>query len=55
MKKIFKKDFPQFSIIRFSLKEATISDYQISLCNTMPFTLTKPNALFIFSCHYLPD
>ena len=40
---------------KFSLKEATISDYQNALCNTIAFTLTKPNAMFIFSCHYLPD
>ena len=56
MKQIFQKIFSsQFSIVRFSLKEATISDYQNALCNTIAFTLTKPNAMFIFSCHYLPD
>ena len=56
MKQIFQKIFSsQFSIVRFSLKEATISDYQNALFNTMAFTLTKPNAMFIFSCHYLPD
>ena len=56
MKQIFQKIFSsQFSIVRFSLKEATTSDYQNALCNTMAFTLTKANAMFIFSCHYLPD